>query len=372
LKLLIQPGDGVERLLKGIKKAKKSIEIVIFRFDRDEITRELVDAVERGVFVHALIAFTNRGGEENLRKLEMRLLERGITVARTAGDLVRYHGKMMVVDRKELYVLAFNLTHLDIDHSRSFGIITRNTKLVKEAGRLFDADTKRQEFTPEHAKFVVSPANSRSVLSAYIKSAKKELLIYDPKVSDRNMLRLLDERQKAGVGIRIIGHVAGSRFQSRDLSRMRLHARIIVRDRSDIFLGSQSLRQLELDARREIGIIFRDTKIVASIVRVFEEDWAASEPAESLDARKMAGIPIGKTAKKMAKIVSKNLPFDPVVKQVVKAVRQRKGNGKMGNQEIEQTVRVAVKRAVKESVKEPTKSAVKGMVEEVAKPAKHG
>ena len=186
LKLLIQPGDGVERLLKGIKKAKKSIEIVIFRFDRDEITRELVDAVEPGVFVHALIAFTNRGGEENLRKLEMRLLERGITVARTAGDLVRYHGKMMVVDRKELYVLAFNLTHLDIDHSRSFGIITRNTKLVKEAGRLFDADTKRQEFTPEHAKFVVSPANSRSVLSAYIKSAKKELLIYDPKVSDRN------------------------------------------------------------------------------------------------------------------------------------------------------------------------------------------
>jgi cardiolipin synthase len=372
LKLLIQPGDGVDRLLKGIKKAKKSIEIVIFRFDRDEITRELVDAVERGVFVHALIAFTNRGGEENLRKLEMRLLERGITVARTAGDLVRYHGKMMVVDRKELYVLAFNLTHLDIDHSRSFGIITRNTKLVKEAGRLFDADTKRQEFTPEHAKFVVSPANSRSVLSAYIKAAKKELLIYDPKVSDRNMLRLLDERQKAGVGIRIIGHVGGSRFQARDLSRMRLHARVIVRDRSDIFLGSQSLRQLELDARREIGIIFRDSKIVTSIVRVFEEDWAASEPAESSDARKMAGIPIGKTAKKMARIVSKNLPFDPVVKQVVKAVRQRKGNGKMGNREIEQTVRVAVKRAVKESVKEATKSAVKGMVEEVAKPAKHG
>jgi len=64
----------------------------------------------------------------------MRLLERGITVARTAGDLVRYHGKMMLVDRKELYVLAFNMTHLDIDHSRSFGVITRHAKLVEGGG----------------------------------------------------------------------------------------------------------------------------------------------------------------------------------------------------------------------------------------------
>jgi len=372
LKLLIQPGDGVDRLLKGIKKAKKSIEIVIFRFDRDEITRALVDAVERGVFVHALIAFTNRGGEGSLRKLEMKLLESGITVARTAGDLVRYHGKMMLVDRKELYVLAFNMTHLDIDHSRSFGVITRHAKLVKEAGRLFDADTKRQDFVPEHGKFVVSPANSRTVLSAFIKAAKKELLIYDPKVSDRNMLRLLDEREKSGVDIRIIGHVSGRRFQARDLGRMRLHTRTIIRDRSDIFLGSQSLRQLELDARREIGIIFRDAQILKALVRVFEEDWAASEPADSADARKMASLPIGKTAKKMAKIVSKNLPFDPVVKEVVKAVRQRKGNGngKIDNREIEQTVRVAVKRAVRDSVKEATKSVVKGMVEEAARPAK--
>jgi cardiolipin synthase A/B len=369
LKLLIQPGDGVDRLVKGIRKAKKSIEIVIFRFDEDEITKALVDAVERGVVVQALIAFTNRGGEDNLRKLETQLLERGITVARTAGDLVRYHGKMMLVDRKELYVLAFNLTHLDIDHSRSFGIITRNAKVVKEAGRLFDADTTRQEFTPQHAKFVVSPANSRPVLSEFIKVAKKELLIYDPKVSDRAILRLLDERKKAGVAIRIIGHASGRRFQVRELSRLRLHTRTIIRDRSDVFLGSQSLRQLELDARREIGIIFRDATVIKALVRVFEEDWGASEPAESAAARKMADLPIGKTAKKMAKMVSKHLPVEPVVKEVLKAVKLRKRNGKMGNRQMEETVRVAVRDAVKDSVKEATKSVVKGMVEEAAKPA---
>ena len=62
-------------------------------FDQADIEHALGDAAERGVFVHALIAFTNRGGEKNLRKLEMRLLEKGITVARTSDDLARYHGR---------------------------------------------------------------------------------------------------------------------------------------------------------------------------------------------------------------------------------------------------------------------------------------
>ncbi|MBV9624883.1 MAG: phosphatidylserine synthase, partial [Acidobacteria bacterium] len=129
LKLIIQPGDGVERIVRSIQKARKSVEIVIFRFDEAEIERALAAAVERGIKVHALIAFTNHGGQDNLRKLEMRFLAAGITVARTAGDLVRYHGKMIIVDRKEVLILGFNFTHVDLDHSRSFGLITRNPKI---------------------------------------------------------------------------------------------------------------------------------------------------------------------------------------------------------------------------------------------------
>jgi len=84
LKLLIQPDDGVLPVVEAINKAKDRVEIVIFRFDRPEIERALASAVSRGVFVHALIAYTNRGGEKELRKLEMRLLAAGVTVARTS------------------------------------------------------------------------------------------------------------------------------------------------------------------------------------------------------------------------------------------------------------------------------------------------
>jgi cardiolipin synthase A/B len=117
VKLLIQPEDGVAPIVAAIKKAKKSIDIVIFRFDRAEIEASLKAAAKRGVAVSALIAYANRGGEKSLRKLEMRLLEAGVTVSRTAADLARYHDKLLLIDQRVLYVLSFNFTHLDIDHA---------------------------------------------------------------------------------------------------------------------------------------------------------------------------------------------------------------------------------------------------------------
>jgi len=58
-------------------------------------------AVARGVSVNALIAYANRGGEKNLRKLEMRLLESGVTVSRSSNDLSRYHDKLLLIDGKD-------------------------------------------------------------------------------------------------------------------------------------------------------------------------------------------------------------------------------------------------------------------------------
>lgn len=361
VKLIVQPGDGVQPLVKAIRKARKSVEIVIFRFDRPEIEKALVEAVERGVFVHALIAFTNKGGEKHLRDLETSFLSKGITVARTAGDLVRYHGKMMIVDRKELFVLAFNFTHLDIDHSRSFGIVTRNRKLIDQAVKLFEADTKRQSYSPGYAKFVVSPVNARKELGKFIKGAKKELCIYDPQIADKEILRLLAERVKCGVKVRVIGEVSGGQLESRKLGRMRLHTRSIIRDRRDAFVGSQSLRQLELDSRREIGIIFRDAKVVSALSSMFVDDWDASKKNKV----KAPEIHVERAAKKIAKVVHKSLPVDPVVKKVAKALKKNT-RGKLHPKIAEKVVKTALEHTVKSVVKEAAAEVVKDALAEPA------
>ena len=275
VKLITQPEDGANPVIKAIDKARKAIDIVIFRFDRSDIEKALHDAVKRGVVVRALIAHTNKGGEKNLRKLELRLLDAGATVARTADDLTRYHGKMMIVDNTTLHVYGFNYTKLDIDKSRSFGIVTRDRRLVSEAIKLFEADALRQTYSPSHRRLVVSPENSRAVLTDFIKGARQQLLIYDAQVSDNAIQKVLQERADAGVEIRIIGTLEKSLsgVKVRKLSDQRLHVRAIIRDAREAFIGSQSLRRLELEGRREVGVIIKNGGIVRRIQAVFEADW---------------------------------------------------------------------------------------------------
>src|SRR5262245_20586704 len=121
MKLIVQPEDGQTQIVRAVRNARHQVDIVIFRLDIQELEDALGAAVKRGVTVRALVANRNRNGEKGLRKLEQRLLEAGVTVARSNNDLARYHGKVLIVDGT-LYVLGFNYTKLDIEHSRSFGI----------------------------------------------------------------------------------------------------------------------------------------------------------------------------------------------------------------------------------------------------------
>ncbi|HKC57500.1 MAG TPA: phospholipase D-like domain-containing protein [Vicinamibacterales bacterium] len=290
MELIVQPDDGIKPLLEVIGKAQKSVDLMIFRFDLKPMEKELEAARSRGVIIRALIAHQGSQGEKSLRQLEMRMLEKGILVARTGDAFTRYHGKMMIIDHEELHVHGFNFTALDLK-SRSFGIVTRNSRAVSEAIRLFEADTLRQEYEPqEDVSFVVSPENAREMLATFIKRARKQLLIWDPKVTDLQMLRLINLRIKAGVDVRILGKVGkrGNAMRVQKMSGTRLHVRAMVRDGDTAFVGSQSLRALELDGRREIGLMVKEPKTVKRMLEVFESDWAKTDLAakEAKEAKK--------------------------------------------------------------------------------------
>ncbi|HWB32663.1 MAG TPA: phospholipase D-like domain-containing protein [Acidobacteriaceae bacterium] len=343
MKLLIQPDDGIKPLLGALDKAKKSIRILIFRFDRTEIEKALVDAVSRGVSVQALIAHTNQGEERNLRRLEMRLLAQGITVTRTADDLVRYHGKMILIDDKVLYVLGFNFTHMDIDLSRSFGLVITKPTLVREAIRLFECDAHRLPFHDPKGDLIISPINARKRLTEFITGAKKRLLMYEMKISDRDFQKLLNKKISDGVEVRVLSR-ASAKNGGIPARRMptRLHLRAILRDDDSAFVGSQSLSRLELEARREIGVIFRDKKIVKQMQAIFEKDWKSSEPVIAPEAVHAFNVP----AKKVAKEVAKQIAIKPMVEELLDKVIDTKSDVPFEPEEVAQTVREAFREEV--------------------------
>jgi len=178
-------------------------------------------------------------------------------------------------------VLGFNYTRQDIEKSRSFGLETANPKIVRDILKVVDADHERTKLTIKSTRVVVSPENARERLTAFIKRARKELLIYDLGLTDDSMIALLKARAEAGVKVRVLGRVEKKwaeelPWRVKAFTSMKLHVRCIVRDREAAFVGSQSLRKLELDQRREVGLITKDRRTINQIVDVFIEDWKRS------------------------------------------------------------------------------------------------
>jgi cardiolipin synthase A/B len=108
-------------------------------------------------------------------------------------------------------------------------------------------------------------------------------------------------------------------------------------------VGSQSLSKLEMEARREIGVIFRDKKVVKQMEAVFEKDWKQSEPVIAADAGMAAfNVP----AKKVAKEVAKQISIKPMVEQMLDKVMDTKDGVPFETAEVTQSVRDAFREEV--------------------------
>jgi phosphatidylserine/phosphatidylglycerophosphate/cardiolipin synthase-like enzyme len=282
VKLIVQPESGFGPLLGAIRAARRTIDVTIFRLDRKDIATALADAVQRGVVVRALVAHTNRGGDAQLRRLEQQLLALGLLVSRTADDLVRYHGKFMVIDGT-LHLLGFNFTKSD-GARRSFAIQSRDKRALRDALALFECDVRKQPYTGTLASpLVVSPETSRAALRQFVAKARRRLAVYDPRLDDPEFVRLLKERAAAGVLVQVIGKARGlgqADVPVRMLKDPKLHVRAMIRDGTRAFVGSQSLRALELDQRREVGLIITNPSIARQMLEVFDQDWIASGPGK--------------------------------------------------------------------------------------------
>ena len=189
------------------------------------------------------------------------------------------------------------------------------------------------------------------------------------------MLRILQDRVKAGVEVRIIGKVSGKYdFDSQKLSGQRLHTRTIIRDGRQAFVGSQSLRSAELDSRRELGLIIHDAKAVKKLMDTFESDWVSPEskkqkavPKEKKSAQEDADDDQKKMeiteqkeqaqSDKQTEVAVKALKheLDPLAVSVKKAVRKavaKAGDDVLKDKSMKDTMKKVVKKAVKDAVKE--------------------
>jgi hypothetical protein len=121
---------------------------------------------------------------------------------------------------------------------------------------------------------------------------------------------------------------------------------------------------MELGSRREVGIIFRDKKIVARLAKTFRDDWDAIERAgqqpqlgQEDEAVRQDIADAARVAKKVAKAITRDMPpVAPVLRVVVKELA-----GEAVDMDLDAAV---VEESIKEAVKEAVRDAVETVVEQ--------
>lgn len=290
ISLIVQPGDSFFPLVDAIDSAVSSIKMTIFRMNDPIIREAMTYAVARGVRVQALVAPASKGWTKKNKKLSEELSKVGIEVRvpRARKEKIkRYHYKIMTIDNELSLILTFNPTQKNLHYARDFGLLIRDPQIATELSRLFDADWSGEVFKPDDLPLAISPHNSREKILELLASAERTICILDAKVQDQEAIGLLLRKASGGCSIRIISNDVSydevvPNYHVRKLARYKLHAKCIVVDGTRFFIGSQNLRPVSMDRRREVGIIVEDDAMARKIERVFDEDWENATERQAL------------------------------------------------------------------------------------------
>ena len=293
--VFVLPDDGHAPVLRELDAAAQSITVHVYLLSDDEIMSALERAHARGVEVRVMLEEHPFGGAGLNPRAFDRLTDAGIAV-RWSNPVFRFsHIKTIVVDRAVAIVMNLNLTASAFEGNREFGVVTTRPGEVAQAVAIFEADWARTE-EPPAGPLVVSPTTSRRELLGLIGAATRTIDIYAEVVRDEEILAALTAAEERGVAVRLImseesgdddrgvserAQLAEAGVEVRFRPTLYIHAKIVLVDRTRVFLGSQNFTATSLDQNRELGLILDEPAGVARVSQTFNDDFAASRPAVS-------------------------------------------------------------------------------------------
>ena len=284
----VQPGAGPGPVLKLINNAHKSIRLEVYLLDQSSIVSALANARRRGVAVRTMLE-EHPYGAEKYASLGYSMLKQAKINVRWAneGSFTYTHEKAIVIDNKVSGIFTFNLTGSGLYDNREFGVVDRNPIDAHKLAGVFDADWSHRSLHFSSTRLVVSPYNARSDLSGEINHARHTLDLYEEEMADSSIEGRLVAAKHRGVRVRVltsadsagVATLRGNGIAVEVMGSPYVHAKAIVADGHEVFVGSENISATSLDRNREVGILLNNRKLASIVEKTFALDWAAHRPA---------------------------------------------------------------------------------------------
>lgn len=309
LSLIIEPDAGAAPVITAIDSASSSIDLTIYELSDGPVEQALLRAAHRGVAVRVILDHGYKGAHsaENAGAYNF-LHSNGIAVRWSSPAFTFTHEKSMVIDAgdpnaAESLIMSFNITSAAFASDRDFGIFDRAPEDVAAIEATFDNDwnaaaagvnTIANSNATVNADDLVWSPGSEGELIELINSATTSLDVYNEEMDDFAVENVLEAAARRGVKVEVVmtyqatwktafAQLAAAGVAIRTYSAraaLYIHAKMIVADAGTAsaraFIGSENFSATSLDYNRELGIIFLNPALIASITQKFAKDWAGA------------------------------------------------------------------------------------------------
>jgi cardiolipin synthase A/B len=304
VQVFVEPDAGDSVITNAIDDAKQSVWLEIYLLTDTSIVRALEEAAHRGLDVRVMLEPHPYGmGTISPRETLDKLSAAGVKAQPASPSFSLTHEKGMIIDGQTAYIMTCNFSRAALGGSssttnREYGIIDTNAQDVQAVSAIFNADWDRT--TPQYSdpNLVVSPYNSRNAFVSLINGAHKTLAIEAEEMQDSQIEQGLVNAARRSVQVQVILPSASSSssgsadgdsngpgiatikqagVQVKEDPQLYMHAKIIIVDGQQAFVGSENISPASLDQNRELGVIVSDQNVLNTLQQTFQQDWGVSQ-----------------------------------------------------------------------------------------------
>ena len=298
VRVIVEPEAGESEITGAISDARKSVWVEMYLLTDRNVMRALEETAQRGIDVRVMLESHPFGGGGSPQHTLDQLSAAGVKTETTNPDFPLTHEKGMVIDATTVFIMTSNSTRSALGGSssgysnREYDIIDTIPQDVQAVSAIFEGDWNRTTPQINDPNLVVSPVNSRNDFTTLINSAHHTLLIEAEEMQDSGIEQALTNAAKRGVRVQVIlpapqgssgdsnssgiATIKAGGVQVREDGHLYMHAKIIVVDGREAFVGSENISTQSLNQNRELGIIVADPNVLSTLEQTFQRDWGDS------------------------------------------------------------------------------------------------
>ena len=162
--------------------------------------------------VEVLVTSRAKGGKKKMAKLWRALEQTGASLHSYTDPVVKYHPKYLVADEGPAIVASLNFTKKCFRKTCDALVVTHDPAVVADLRRLWTADRGRLEMPATISdRLIVGPERARRQFTALIEGARTSIRLIDAKLSDPDLVSLLNAKRAAGMTVEVFSAQAARR-----------------------------------------------------------------------------------------------------------------------------------------------------------------